>query len=300
LLNALLQSSDGVRYAVLINDFGSVNIDAELIASYGAQTVELTNGCACCTIGGDLILALKELIARDRAPERIVIEASGVADPRSVARLAACHPALSVHGTIVVADAETILDRADDKYVGGLVRRQIAAAGTIVLSKVDLIDAGQLAGLRGWMALAAPNAPVMESAKGSGSAAGLLFEPHLAADLRTPPSAPGDPTHGAFTAMTYQSDAPLDRARFCAAVEAMIPVVARAKGTIYFADEPETRCQFQLSGERWSIETLPSSARMHLTRIVAIALAEREAGLHAVIEGLGGAEVRGEKLHARD
>ena len=125
LLNALLRNESGTRFAVLVNDFGSINVDAEAIASTGADTVELTNGCTCCTIGGDLVLALKAVLARPQPPDAIVIEASGVADPAAVARLAACHPALASQVTIVVADAETVRARADDKYVGGLVRRQL-------------------------------------------------------------------------------------------------------------------------------------------------------------------------------
>jgi len=300
LLNALLRNADGVRYAVLVNDFGSVNVDAELIASTGAQTIELTNGCTCCTIGGDLILALKDLVARDWAPERIVIEASGVADPQSVARQAACHPALSVQARIIVADAESIVERAEDKYVGGLVRRQIAAADTIVLSKVDLVDTGQLARLRGWMAQAAPNAPLIESAWGDEFAAELMLVHHSATDLHAPAPETGRHGHSAFTAMTFYSAEPLDRTRFLNAVEAMLPVVARAKGTLYFADAPQARCLFQLAGERWSLEPFAPSERVPRTRIVTIALAQREGQLEEVLRMLRRAEVRREELDARD
>ncbi len=166
LLNALLRNARGVRYSVLVNDFGSMNLDAELIAASGTDTIELTNGCTCCTIGGDLILALKALLARETPPERILIEASGVADPQAVARLAACHPSLSVEGTIVVADAETIVDRADDKYVGGLVRRQLASAGSVVLSKVDVLDANRLLEVRAWVEGAAGRRAGLRVARG--------------------------------------------------------------------------------------------------------------------------------------
>ena len=81
LLNALLRNESGTRFAVLVNDFGSINVDAEAIASTGADTIELTNGCTCCTIGGDLVLALKAVLARPEPPDAIVIEASGVARP---------------------------------------------------------------------------------------------------------------------------------------------------------------------------------------------------------------------------
>ncbi len=270
LLNALLRNARGVRYSVLVNDFGSVNVDAELIASSGTDTLELTNGCTCCTIGGDLILALKELLARKDPPERIVIEASGVADPQAVARLAACHPSLSVEGTIVVADAETILERAGNKYVGGLVRRQLASAGAVVLSKVDLIGTARQAEVRRWVEEAAGNARVFESRAGDAFPAEVAFDPHFAVrEAAEPPQG----SHPAFIALTFRTEKMLDRARFHDAARAMLPVVARAKGTLYFADAPRERCLFQLSGERWSVETLPSSQASRETRIVAVALA---------------------------
>ena len=172
LLNALLRRSDGIRYAVLVNDFGSVNIDAALIAGSGAETLELTNGCTCCTIGSDLVLALRDVLARGAPPDRVVIEASGVADPRAVARLAASHPAVQVQGTIVVADAGAVVERAGDKYVGGLVRRQLAGADALVLSKADLTEPERLATVRTWIAQTVPNVPVVES-----SEAGSLRDP---------------------------------------------------------------------------------------------------------------------------
>jgi G3E family GTPase len=292
LLNALLRAAHGVRFAVLVNDFGSVNVDAELVASSGTRTIELTNGCTCCTIGGDLILALRDTIARDDAPERIVIEASGVADPRAVARLAACHPALSLQGTVVVADAQTIRKRTDDKYVGGLVRRQLEAADAVVLSKVDLIDADRLAEVRQLIARTIPSVPVFESANGDGFPAEIAFDPHFVGGLRDEVAAQDNGGHAAFTAMTYFSTNPLDRTRFLNAIRAMIPTVARAKGTLYFSDEPEARCMFQLSGDRWSIEPFAPKQSVPRTQIVAIALAEREAYLKDAFEALGRAETR--------
>lgn len=292
LLNALLRSANGVRFAVLVNDFGSVNVDAELIASSGTRTIELTNGCTCCTIGGDLILALKELLARGEPPERVVIEASGVADPRAVARLAACHPALSTGGTIVVADAETIQARLDDRYVGGLVRRQLGAADAIVLTKLDLLGPDRRTEVCRWMARTIPNVPVLESSDSGALPADAVFDPDIVSGLRDDAASPDQGGHAAFTSMTYRSADPLDRTRFDVAVRAMIPGVARAKGTLYFADEPEVRRLFQLSGERWSVEPFAPSETIPYTRIVAIAPAGREAHLEDAIASLRRAEVR--------
>ncbi len=79
--------------------------------------------------------------------------------------------------------------------------------------------------------------------------------------------------HLAFTALTFRTEKPLDRGRFADAVRAMMPVVARAKGTLYFADAPGTRQLFQLSGARWTVKPLPASHAVPETRIVAIAFA---------------------------
>lgn len=285
LLNALLRDANGVRYAVLVNDFGSVNVNGELIASEGTQAIELTNGCICCTIGGDLILALKELLTRDAVPERIVIEASGVADPRAIARLAECHPALHVQGTVVVADAETIVDRANDKYVGGLVRRQLGAGDAIILNKIDLIGQDRLTAVRKWISVTNPGAPVFESSIAAGFPVNVVFDSDING-LREEvedPSRIGDVT---FTSVTYRSADPFDRTRFLEAVHDMIPAIARAKGTLYFADDPETRYVFQLSGERWSVEPFAFGEQQRQSKIVVIALAQWESQLQETLQAL--------------
>jgi G3E family GTPase len=290
LLNAFLRRAAGVRFAVLVNDFGSLNIDADLIAGTGTETLELTNGCTCCTIGGDLILALRDLIARADLPDAIVIEASGVADPLAVARLAACHPALSVRGTIVAADAETIRERSDDKYVGGLVLRQLATAGVVVMSKIDLIDDEHRAETRAWIAETVPKVPVFESADGIGFPVEYVLDSGFIGDIQRLAAA-GDGAHAsAFASRSYRSSTPLDRARFLDAVRAMVPAIVRAKGTLCFSDDPEHRFVFQLAGRRWSLEPLQAGNGVGESRFVAISLASDEGVLADTINAISSAD----------
>src|SRR5260221_14593424 len=122
-----------MKLAVLVNDFGSRNIGAALIDSRDGQTISLTNGCVCCTIGDNLGLALHDLAERPEGPDGIVIEASGVADPGKIAHYATSHPRLALDSIVVVADAETVQERSHDRYVGDLGRLQLAAADVIVL-----------------------------------------------------------------------------------------------------------------------------------------------------------------------
>ena len=150
-LNALLGADHRLRLAVLVNDFGAVNIDAGLIAEHGGDTVALTNGCVCCAIADDLGAALQVQTERDPPPDRIVVEASGVADPARVMRLAGNWPGCRPAGTAVLADAATARARAADKFVGALVVQQMRAADLLVLNKLDLLPAEEAAPLREWV-----------------------------------------------------------------------------------------------------------------------------------------------------
>lgn len=287
LLNAVLARAR-VRTAVLVNDFGSVSVDAALIARTGTQTIELTNGCTCCTIGGDLILALKRLVSDDVVPEWIVIEASGVADPRAVARLAACHPKLAVRRTVVVADGENVVERADDKYVGGLVRRQLAAADTILLSKTDRMTSARFDAVRSWIGRTVPGIPLVTSTDMT-----LSVETLLGARPVEPARDTGATGAGAgvgFATVTHSSATPFDRARFAHALERSTGELARVKGFVHFDDDPHEVYLLQAAGARWSLEPFARSDAPAQTQIVAIAPAARQPVLDEFIRALCEAE----------
>ena len=162
-LNGLLAADHGLRLAVLVNDFGAVNIDAGLIAAHDGDTVALTNGCVCCAIADDLGAALQAQVERDPPPDRIVVEASGVADPARVLRHAGHWPGCRPGGTAVLADAATLRGRANDKFVGALVVQQMRAADLLVLNKLDLLAAEEHAALRGWVQAQAGPADIVET-----------------------------------------------------------------------------------------------------------------------------------------
>src|SRR5664279_6168834 len=166
LLNSMLRCDHGLRLAVLVNDFGSINIDAALIASHDGETISLTNGCVCCSMADNLAITLLELLSRDTPPDHIVIEASGAADPRRIASYGAAHPRLRLDGLIVVADAETIRERVNDKHVGDLIVRQLAAADLLVVSKTDLVDDTQQNEVRKFLHQLVPDARIAQSVSG--------------------------------------------------------------------------------------------------------------------------------------
>jgi G3E family GTPase len=151
LVNHLLRHADGRRLAVLVNEFGDLPIDGDLIEARNDNLISIAGGCICCSFGSDLVAALMAI--KDRADiDQIVIETSGVALPGAVVQAMALLPGLDIDGVIVVADAETIEQRSRDRYMSDTVLRQLAEADLVLLHKIDLVTEerrGQVASWRG-------------------------------------------------------------------------------------------------------------------------------------------------------
>jgi G3E family GTPase len=158
LVNRMLRGAAGRRIAVVVNDFGEIGIDADLIESRDGDVLNLAGGCVCCAVGSDLVAGLMALPGRIAPPDVVLIETSGVALPGAVARAVRLVPGLDADGVVVVADAETIRARADDPWVGDTVRQQLADADLLVLNKTDLVAPDALGALHAWLAEAAPRA----------------------------------------------------------------------------------------------------------------------------------------------
>jgi G3E family GTPase len=163
LLNRLLAQSQGRRLAVLVNDFGALNIDAELIASADGDTVALTNGCVCCSIGDDLTQALIVVLESPTPFDAVVIEASGVSDPWRIAQVGLADPGLVLDGVLVLVDASAALEQSADPLLADSLQRQLKSADFIVVNKCDLVDDAQRRRVREWVAAEAPSTPVFET-----------------------------------------------------------------------------------------------------------------------------------------
>ena len=149
LLNHILNNVTDKRVAVLVNDFGEINIDAKLVVSVEGNTVSLSNGCICCTIRDDLIVEVLKLLGRDEPPEHIVIETSGVSKPLLVVETFVRPEAYAyteVQGLITVLDADLLWD--EQAEYRDLAIDQIAYADLVVLNKTDLVTPKRLEAVR--------------------------------------------------------------------------------------------------------------------------------------------------------
>ena len=138
IINRLLSGTHGKRLTVLVNDFGAINIDADLIAEHAGDTISLANGCACCQLQDDALKQLQELAAMDSPPDHVLVEASGAGEPARLAYLGFGVTGLHLAGIYVAIAADTLAMRRKDKFTGKLVQRQIAQADLCLLTKADL------------------------------------------------------------------------------------------------------------------------------------------------------------------
>ncbi len=254
LLNGLLLEPHGQRIAVLVNDFGRIAIDASLILSRHEDTIALTNGCACCSVAGDLTRTLVQLAQRPEPPDAIVLEASGLADPHGIAQVALANPALRLDGVLTVLDAETIAERAADPACRDTFMAQIMAADLLVLNKLDLLDATAQSAARRWLAATVPSRPVLDAVQAKVPAA-------VALGLNSPRMPTRPPARGhaaAFESWELTSPVPMDRAETQAMLAALPHGILRAKGFLQFADDPRSRTLYQRVGRRWTFS--PSGA----------------------------------------
>jgi G3E family GTPase len=166
LLNRILQEPHGLKLAVIENEFGQENIDNEILVQESNETiVEMNNGCICCTVRGDLIMALEALAQRRASGElqfdRVVIETTGLANPGPVAQTFFIDEGISsqyiLDAVITVVDAKHAMQQLDQH---GEAQRQVGFADRILLSKTDLVNAEQLAALKDRLIHINPRAPI--------------------------------------------------------------------------------------------------------------------------------------------
>lgn len=152
MVNHLLRNANGLRLAILVNEFGELPIDEDLIEAQDDDIISIAGGCVCCSFGSDLTDALMDMAALYPRPDHLLIESSGVAIPSAIVGSLSLLNGFRTDGIVILADAETIQASASHKYMSDTVLRQISDANIIVLNKVDLVNDKILDGTFDWLA----------------------------------------------------------------------------------------------------------------------------------------------------
>ncbi|MCE4062306.1 GTP-binding protein [Pandoraea sputorum] len=235
LVNALLRNADGLRVTVLVNDFGSINVDASLIRERSDDVIGLENGCVCCTIGGRLVETLIAIGEREQRPDLLVIEASGVSDPMRIAQVGLLDKAFRLHGIVVAVDACGIDETLADRYVGDIARKQIMAASTLVMTKTDLVTPEALQAVRQRLTELGATQIVVTADHGVVPPAILFPDETLALPGLLSPRplrASGHALPSGLRSFVWKTDGALDRNRLRAALLMFRGKLLRAKGFV--------------------------------------------------------------------
>jgi G3E family GTPase len=166
LLNRILSEPHGKKYAVIVNEFGEIGIDNELVVGADEEVFEMNNGCICCTVRGDLIRILEGLMKRKGKFDAIIVETTGLADPAPVAQTFFIDEEVGrkarLDAVVTVADAKWLTERLKDAPEA---KNQIAFADVILLNKADLVSKDELAEVEGRIRAINPYARVIRTTK---------------------------------------------------------------------------------------------------------------------------------------
>jgi G3E family GTPase len=279
LLNHILHGNHGLKIAVLVNDFGAINIDAQLVVGVEGETVNLSNGCICCTIRGDLLKETLKLLRQEDPPEYIIIETSGVSDPIAVANtflMPEVKPLVRLDSILIVVDADHILTLEEENYA--LALDQIAVADIIVLNKVDLVTADELEDIKTKVIRRiVPEARILEVTYGQVPLELVLDVGKYALERLHQRAERDVHVHGldeehdhdhhhddhhehehtdhtlVFSTWSWTTDKPLTMGKLRGVFEELSNTIYRAKGVIHLHEMPDNRVILQIVGKRASL-----------------------------------------------
>ena len=291
LLNHILSDRQNLKVAVLVNEFGDINIDSQLLVSMDEDMVELSNGCICCTINDGLVDAVYRVLERDDQVDYMVIETTGVADPLPIILTflgTELRDLTRLDSIVTMVDSETF---TPDHFDSEAAFKQIAYADVTILNKTDLADPEQIQNLEAYISTVKAGARILHSQHGQVPLPLILDvgynNPEAYADLvqeeieQSQQDHPHKEHHhehhdhhhhddhhahehhhhhsdhldnDGFVAIAFESDRPFDVKKFETFLQNQLPQeVFRAKGILWFS-ESELRNVFQLSGPRFDLQ----------------------------------------------
>lgn len=255
LINRLLALDHGLRLAVLVNDFGAINIDAALLKSAREDTIELTNGCVCCTMSGDLFFAIGDMLDRNPRPDHLIVEASGIADPAKIAAVASGEKDLRYAGILTVVDGESFATQVADDRIADQLKAQLQCADFLVLSKAfpgctGIDDALVAASVERWISADEPD-----------RIAALLFDPSISPS--TP--RPARTRHPAYVQWSDPTPPNSSRAELEARLARRPSGLLRLKGIV--PDSSGRVWEVHVVGRRTEIELRPSAETVGLVAV---------------------------------
>lgn len=241
LLNRLLVRANGLRIMVLVNDFGEIGIDEELIVARGVDMIALSNGCVCCSIGGDLFAAFSRALDADPRPDHLVIEASGVADPGRIADFARAEPDMRLDQIVTSVDALNFAASYRDPLIHQTLVHQIAAAHTLIVTKSDIAEEHAVSELEALLRTDNTLAPIVASVPDGELVQCLIGQGDVArTGFVSGETGGSDASHGDhFESWSFACNDTMAKEEIEVVLDALPPQLLRLKGVCLQAESEE-------------------------------------------------------------
>ncbi len=263
LLNQILQNKDNLKIAVLVNEFGDINIDEQLLISVDSDMIELDNGCICCTINDSLVNSVYQVLEREEKVDYLVIETTGLADPFPIIMtfLSTELKFLTrLDAIITVVDAAAF----DAKHFDSdAALRQIRYGDMVILNKIDLATNDKISELKAFIEDTKPGIRILESEHGKVPLPLILdigltqadnYQAKISEFRRNKSAFNNHLETDGFNFVSFESDRPFEMEKFEHFLSEQMPNnVFRAKGILWF-QESLARHIFQLSGLRYDLQ----------------------------------------------
>ena len=259
LLNQILLNCQDLKVAVLVNEFGDINIDSQLLVSIDEDMIELSNGCICCTINADLVDAVYRVLERSDRIDYLVVETTGVADPLPIILTflgSDLKHMTRLDSVITVVDSETF---TPEHFESMAALNQIVYGDIILLNKVDLVDSHTVQELDKFIRELKPQARILETVRSQAPLSLILDVGAMESDRYSHQKNhhhhhSDHLENDGFVSISFKSIHPFSIKRFQEFLDNLSPNVFRGKGVLWFR-ESYLRHIFQLSGKRCSLET---------------------------------------------
>ena len=253
LVNHLLRNPNGLRLAILVNEFGDLAIDADLVEAQNDQMISLSGGCVCCSYASGLIDAFLNINSLDPVPDQIVLEASGVAIPSAIAASLSLINQIELDSIICIVDASQIMDQISNRYLEDTIARQIKDSDLLVVNKCDLIARKALGNVKKRLRQMADDAIMIETEFAS-AASEIILQPF---DRSTKKIDKSHVSHVSnYKTKVIVPEGPVDLDPYVKALLSDHPDMIRAKG---FVTNTENRMKtIQVVGRRAEISDAPA------------------------------------------
>ena len=262
LVNHLLRHADGLRLAVLVNEFGELPIDIDLIESQNENVISIAGGCVCCSYGNDLTLELMNLAELNPSPDHVLLETSGVALPGAIAASISLLQGYALDSIAVLTDGETIQEQAADTYIGDTIHRQLNDADIVIMNKADLVPDAQCDLTIDWLKGQALGAQIITASHGVVPPE-ILLQSFLSRDRS------GSPDHihqsDIFETISIKAEKPVDAEALAKGLADAELNLVRAKGFVETINGE--KMTIQIVARRWALSPAPTGVSTGMVAI---------------------------------